>query len=309
MLLSSSEFTRELLTSINASEKKITILSAFIKTEAAKSLLDYIDDRVEVQVVARWKKCDLVCSASDLSLYAVCKERGWKFGVDLNLHGKLFVIDDSNIYLGSANLTKRGLNLGLVGNNEFGTKIPAEESDIDKVSSFVDAEVTWMTDTLFRKISEEYEASKLSLSNVVDSWSNDILDEILKPVEYLWVNELPFTTPASMLALDLEDDTSAHDFALFDLVLDEMDELSLKRNFRRSRVYKWVVGQLGASRDMNFGSFSKALHDALLDDPKPYRKNVKEFLVYIFEWIKFLDEDFEMTKYTRTSSVSLRPKR
>ena len=57
---------------------------------------------------------------------------------------------------------------------------------------------------------------------------------------------------------------------------------------------------------MNFGAFSAALHNALLDDPTPYRKRVKEFVAILFAWFEFLNDDFELTKHNVTTSVKLR---
>ena len=161
MLLDARGFSNKLFESIESCEESLTVCSAFIKLAALKSET-FSESLINkgVAIIARWQKHDLMAGASDLEVYELCKKNGWKFGIDLNLHGKIFVIDEKEIYLGSANLTQRGLHIGLAGNNEFGTKIPAEQADLNKIDSFIQSEVTWMNDELFELLSNEVQDSK-----------------------------------------------------------------------------------------------------------------------------------------------------
>ncbi len=60
------------------------------------------------------------------------------------------------------------------------------------------------------------------------------------------------------------------------------------------------------SKSLRFGSILSRLHDALLNDPKPYRKNVKDFQVNLFNWLKYLElPDFEFSKYNVSETISL----
>jgi hypothetical protein len=307
MILNSLEFSNRLAVSISNAGKSLLLSSAFIKVKALEELTENIDSYLDVAVVARWKKQDILVGASDLEVYEYCRERGWRFGVDQNFHGKLYIIDESEIYLGSANLTASGLGFGLHSNYEFGTHFPAGDTDIVKVSSFLDEEVIWLNDQLYDAMSADVEVSKIiaeSYSNA--SWSDEVTELISTPVHYLWVNDLPFLAPNKLLRLDLSCDSARHDFEMLNLDIDRLSRRDFIFQFKRTRVYSWLLAQFSDGLELRFGALTKALHDSLLDDPAPYRKNVKEFLAILFEWIEFLSDDFEVTQHNRTKSVKFK---
>lgn len=305
MLLEGESFSQDLLNSISKCQKSFVACSAFVRSNALDTLLADIQD-IEVIVVARWQKQDLISGASDLDTYQLCKERGWKFGISQNFHGKLYLVDQSSIFLGSANLTQKGLNIGSLSNIEFGTTISASRADLDKIDQFLETEVVWLDDHQFQLIKQDIDSTE-RLSNPLSElqWSNEIQDQLLRNVSYLWVHELVFNTPQTLLCLNLDEATQLHDFELLSLDIDTLATESLKNRFRRSRLYLWVISQLHENQEMNFGAFSHALHNALLDDPTPYRKEVKEFVATLFAWLDFLSDEFEITKHRKTSSVRL----
>jgi hypothetical protein len=55
----------------------------------------------------------------------------------------------------------------------------------------------------------------------------------------------------------------------------------------------------------NFGYLSSQLHEALLDDPAPYRKDVKYFVGILFEWMACMPECFKVTQHKITRSVEM----
>lgn len=308
MILLSQEFTAQLKDSLCSAQDSLIITSAFIKEGALSELSNsFHPDNTSISIIARWQKHDLLAGASDLAIYKRCKENGWRFGVDQNLHGKLYLIDEREIYLGSANLTHRGLNLAGYGNHEFGTRIPAADADLTKIHNFIEDEVTWMTDELYEKISSEVDESKEESQPIsASTWSDDINDLLFTPVEYLWVQELAFNTPQELLQLDLNDESVIHDFELLSLDFDEICEASLKRKFKQSRLFKWLHSLLKEQGDIRFGGVSTHLHNALLDDPKPYRVKVKSYNQVIFAWAEFIDDVFEVYQPNYTQVLTLK---
>ncbi len=306
MLLEGEGFSQELLNSISKCQKSFVACSAFVRSNALTTLLADIQD-IEVIIVARWQKQDLVSSASDLDTYQLYKERGWKFGISQNFHGKVYLVDQKSILLGSANLTQRGLNIGSLSNIEFGTTISANRADLDKIDQFLDTEVVWLDDYQFQLIKQDIDSTeKLNKPLSRLQWSNEIQEQLLRKVTYLWVHELVFNAPQTLLCLNLDEATQLHDFELLSLDIDTLATESLKNGFRRSRLYLWVISQLHQNQEMNFGAFSHTLHNALLDDPTPYRKEVKEFIATLFAWLEFLSDEFEVTQHRKTSSVRLK---
>lgn len=306
MILDGRQFSEELFDSIDNCKNTFSAFSAFIKLRALKDnrFSENLAER-DVLVVARWQKHDLLCGASDLGVYQFCKEQGWRFGIDLNLHGKLFLVDN-NIFLGSANLTQRGFHLGLIGNHEFGTKMLADRADLSKIENFVNSEVALMDDKLFKLIEKEIgDAEEEKIDIFSTSWSDTIIEIVKKPVEYLWVQELVFSTPNELLSPDFNDEKTIHDYELLGLDIDFVQVDSLKRAFKRLRVYKWITSVL-SNGCLSFGGVSARLHLAILDDPKPYRVDIKSYNKIIFEWAEFIDDVFEITRPNYSQVLRLR---
>ncbi len=67
----------------------------------------------------------------------------------------------------------------------------------------------------------------------------------------------------------------------------------IKQAFNRSSCYRWLKKVLLESNEQQlyFGALSAKLHNALINDPKPYRKEVKELLANLLNWIIELEMD------------------
>lgn len=294
-LLVSNEFFDELKSSFFESKKSIVIFSAFVKLSALKSLATNIPNNVDVKIIARLHKKDVICGATDLEVYDFCKENKWKFGIDTRLHGKLYFIDKEVMYLGSANLTRKGLSIDIEGNIEFGVKINSNELDNDKVNEFL-RNIKWIDDDLYKKMESELIDIKRDKDINSVRWSDDILSFISVPINYIWINEFVFTTPDRISQLDLNNPRHIHDLALFDLNIDSFSEDALKKGFVNSRLYIWIKQLVKENKSMSFGEISQSIHNSLLDDPKPYRKEIKEYQANIFKWIEFSSDEIRVSK-------------
>jgi len=304
MLLASPDFAFQLSKAIDDCESILLLSSAFIKLNALKALSKVISPCVDVSVVCRWKKQDILVGASDLEVYDYCRARGWKFGIDNNFHGKLYIVDETEIFLGSANLTGSGLGFTSAPNYEFGTFFPSADADMKKVEQFLDGEVTWMNDELYAAMCADVKQSKELAEPASGSfWSDEVESLINTPVNYLWVSDLPFVTPNELLHLDLNCESARHDFDMLGLNVDSLSSEDLVSHFKCSRVYAWLINRLSDDVELRFGALTKALHDALLDDPSPYRKDMKELLSNIFAWVHFMPDDFVATKHNVTTSI------
>ena len=267
-------------------------------------LLEGVSENVNIEIVGRWRKNDLLMKASDLAVYELCRKRGWGFGVDQNLHGKLYLVDDKEVFLGSANLTQNGMSIGGFGNVEFGTRFDVAQLDISRIRAYKHREVVWLDDHLFELIQNEVHEDSESPETESTGWSTEILDRLETPVEYLWVNELLFVLPDQLLHPNLDDENTMHDFNMLNLHCDNLATEYVKAQFRQTRLYSWLRYQL-REESLNFGGLTHRLHNSLFDDPLPYRKEVKEFIAILFEWMALLTEDFAIVNHSRTSSVSL----
>ena len=307
MLLFSSDFTDVLLNAIGNASNELIICSAFVKTQAIQHLLRDVPEDVAVTIVARWAKQDLVFGASDLEVYEWCESKGYRFGINSKLHAKLYSIDQSVIFLGSANLTHRGLSISGAGNVEIGTCIDPTQTDMEKFRSFINDEIVWLDDDLYQILAFEMDATQnINLEADVDVWSTDVIAMLKRSTSHLWVSELLFTSPKSLLSPDFSSSEIVHDFELLNLNIDNFDADYLKYGFLQTRLYHWIRDTIGVDNAVRFGWLTKQLHSALLDDAAPYRTEVKEFMVIIFSWFKFMPEMFEVSKFNVSETVRLR---
>ncbi len=303
MLLDEKEVQVEMANSLDECKETVIVLSAFIKHGAFEWFIKQIKSReVDVVVVARWRLDDLVSHVSDLSVYKQCKDLGWTFKVDQRLHSKLFLIDSSTAYVGSSNLTGAGLGLTKKSNFELSTKIKITDIDIDKVNKYVDSCIT-MTDDIYDQM-KSFVDSIEPPKKIPCKWPSSIKNLLEQEIDYLWVDELLFTNPNNH---HTEDDIE-HDLSLLGVNDLDVDTDLLKAKFTQLRVTKWLRNQLlkEESKSLRFGAISKRLHDALLNDPKPYRREVKDLQANLFNWIKYLDlSEFKIEKYNRSESIHL----
>jgi len=302
MLLDEKEVQVEMANSLDECKETVIVLSAFIKHGAFEWFKDQIlSNDIEVTVVARWRSDDLVAKVSDLSVYQQCQELGWVFKVDQRLHSKLFLIDSSIAFVGSSNLTGAGLGLTEKSNFELSTKIEVTDIDLDKVNKYIDSCKT-MTDDLYNQMKNFVDSVEPHKKTPCE-WPPSIKHLLEQEVDYLWVDELLFTSPNSK-----NNDDIKHDLSLLGVDGLDIDVDLLRAKFTELRIVKWIKNQLlkEESKSLRFGAISSRLHDALLNDPKPYRKEVKDFQVNLFNWIKYLElTEFRFEKYNRSESIYL----
>lgn len=302
MAIYSSEFSQEITARLISCEKKLIILSAFVKVDALTILSKYINCS-DVTIIVRWQKGDIVYGASDLEVFQLCQSKGWKFGICSRLHAKVFVFDQKDILLGSANVTGKGLGLVNTMNLEFGTHIEATQEDISKINSIISDEVTWVDKPLFKLIESEVHHGESVNDSFLSTWSRDILKRIEKPISKLWVAELIFSTPDEVLTISHHSEKKTHDLSLLGIYTITPTPDAVKAKFIETKIYKWLINIFRENDSLSYGQLTNLLHNALLDDPSPYRKTVKEFVSILFTWFEFL-ENFYVTRPRHSQVVS-----
>jgi phosphatidylserine/phosphatidylglycerophosphate/cardiolipin synthase-like enzyme len=230
MLLDEQEFQVEIASSLQQCRHSIVILSAFIKHNAFEWLKEQVENTdIKVVVVARWRLDDLIAKVSDLSVYKQCQELGWTFKVDERLHAKLFLIDSSVAFVGSSNLTGAGLGLTEKSNFELSTKTEVTDIDIDKVHKYIDS-CRAMTDDLYNQM-KSFVDSIDPPKGTPYKWPSSIKNLLEQKVDYLWVDELLFTSPNSN-----DDDDIRHDSSLLEVDRLDIDVDLLRAKFTELRI-------------------------------------------------------------------------
>ncbi len=299
-LLGTEAFRTSLSEGLLEAKQEIIVLSAFVTLNGYSWLLEKIQSEDVVgKLVVRWRPDDLLIGASDLGVYEFAKQKGWSIFVCPELHAKSVLIDGVKVFVGSANITGRGLSIVPGANRELGICFSPTQQDL-AVFDNVLSESTLVTDALFKKIEEFLlKQPKAVKSHKELSWPEEIEKIFKKPPEKLWVADLMWTSPEKLLNIELLDGenkrNALHDFRL--LGVDDIppfDLSCLKEAFIVSRCWQWLSNVISKNenREIYFGEASFLLHNSLLDDPRPYRKNVKELVQNLYLWVKFISKEY-----------------
>lgn len=84
-----------------------------------------------------------------------------------------------------------------------------------------------------------------------------------------------------------------NDFSFLDIEEKVITKTKLKNIFRKSKAFRWLKNVLKAqeNQEIYFGQLTALLHNNLVEDPKPYRKDVKLLLQNLLAWTDVLAKD------------------
>lgn len=281
-LLTTSEAKHKIAEQIASATKNLQVISAFCKIPA----IEFIDSKIKYplqskKIMVRFLLSDVLNGASDLSLYEYCKTHGWQMYVRFDLHAKTYIFDRKRCILGSANLTSKGMGLNVHGNYELSSFSEIDQQDLCKIDSLFDNAIL-MTDELFDIMTKEYDAANnVSCTSSNVRWSGEVEQRFNPSINVLFTYDFPATEIPDF------NNVNSFDFLELDYVPDKDELLSV---FRWSKCFLWLYNFVGRCPNSTscFGEITANLHNALISDPKPYRKDVKTLLVNLIGWIEAL---------------------
>ena len=280
-LLCSEEILNAIYSELQSAQNSVRIVSAYCKKQALEKLASHISNTVsKKQLLLRFRLADILHGSTDFEVLEYCLQNGWQVFIRFDLHAKTYIIDNVRGIVGSANMTASGLNLKENGNYEMAAVVPLENSDIAKIDNLFN-EAVLITPAILAKMKNELENSKIDSQNGgKQSWSSAILDLFAPTVSALFSHELP----------EVKEVPSQKDeyVQFLDFRFNE-DFYELKEKFRWCNAYLWLLQVLRKNGGcMYFGALSAELHNTLVSDPKPYRKDVKIWLSNLLYWCEKL---------------------
>lgn len=187
-LLFQDKYLNCIQASLEGSNNRVLIYSAYTKKDALTTLASRVKPSSSVTLVVRWNKIDILSGSSDLEIFEICESHGWSLKINPTLHGKLFLFDDSSVILGSANLTKSGLNIGNFGNLEFGAKFNIDEVDVDNLWNFANKSLE-INRNLYGLFLNDIAETDPSIPVFHQDWGTEIQQFLAPlPVE-LWISD------------------------------------------------------------------------------------------------------------------------
>lgn len=279
-LLVSGEIVDAILSEVKGAHKSVQIITAYLKRNAFTLLNNAVDQNVsDKKLLVRMRMDDILKGSSDFEAIEFAFDNGWKVYLRFDLHAKTYVIDNKRCIIGSANVTSSGLSLSGGGNAETATLAELDDGDIYKINRLYMGAVEVNRELLVAMKKELNQAESHLTRNEYQQWSSMITNKWRPEVSTLFSYELP----------DKASYKRGEHIAF--LECDYESDMLIRKSFRWSNAYLWLE-QLLKDNDgcLYFGAITKALHDALVSDPPPYRKDVKVLLANLLNLI----EEFQM---------------
>lgn len=298
-LISNTELKEELETIIPDC-KSLIIISAFMTQPATHWLSQLVErNRPSVKLVGRFTPLDFIQGSSDLGALRDCIAQGFQVKALNNLHAKIFQIDDETIFSGSANLTGKGLALVNDCNVEACNKVQASSSSKDFINKVINSASELTLDIIDDMEQYIHSIDGTCKPELQMTWP----DHVLPQSKALFVSDFPLAKPGD-LAIEYELNPSLP-FAQIENARD--DNALASALFKQTKAYLWLKSQVCSNlndRDLGFGQVSHLLHDALCDDPEPYRQKVKYLLANLYSYLKiYATDELEIYVPGRKSEV------
>jgi len=290
-LLGTETFRNLLGEAIKNSKKSIVVLSAYITTTGIKWLEEQINNKeINCTVVSRWNKKDLAQGSSDIACYDLAKKNNWKFKVLEDLHAKVMLIDNEVLFLGSPNLTGAGMSLIPVSNKEIGIKVKPIDKDLHIINQLVE-DATEINDQIIEELKKWLKTVPKIEKPKIPDFPESVKESFKEKFNKLWVHNFPWSDIKELLNDPGKNNQDIiHDLELFGVTSKDKGEIEkeIKENFLNSKIFNWLISKLKNSenQEIYFGSLSSIIHDSLLDDPKPYRQDVKTLQANLYGYIK-----------------------
>lgn len=248
----------------------VNIITAFCKIEMLKELDSLIARGVKKRLLVRFLPSDLV-NSTDREIYDYCKKNGWELYIDYDMHAKVFIFDKYKCVIGSANLTNKGLLASDNSNKEASVFYEMSVDDYQKILSLYNDSIL-LDDELYTTIINEVN-NESAICQIKRKFSLEN-----KPINCLMPEDFPIGD---------EDIIDLHKF----------------------KSYKWLINFLQGkeSNFSYFGEISSKIHDIFVKDPRPFRKDIKDYLTSLLTCIKNnQDPNIQITRPNYSEKVSLK---
>lgn len=277
-ILFSNEIINAVIDELKNAESSVQIITAYCKKNIFEKLDSVISGSVRNRrLLVRFRLDDVLKGSTDFEILEYGLQHGWNVYLRFDLHAKTYIVDNKRGLVGSANATNSGLNIGKAGNLEMATFVDVEPEDIEKINGLFDDAIP-VDDELLLNMKQQFDSIEPSEKQKSHSWNTEITKRFNPCITTLFSYELPedfcFVEGEYFSFLDF---TFTGDLNVF------------KEVFRWSNAYLWLL-KLVKDNDgeMYFGGVTEKLHNALVTDPKPYRRDVKQMLANLLELIEKL---------------------
>ena len=281
-LITGGEFRQQLQEQIAVTNRTI-IISAYVSKAAVDWILRL--GKSDVTLVCRLRPTDILNQSTDISALIEAIESGWMLYCLPSLHSKIYSLDDKLLFIGSANFTSNGLNLLKNGNHE--SMVQVEANDDNK------AYISEIFDFSYRLTLEKLEEMKNYIEPIKDSPISDIPTQWPRSLEpesnLLLVTDFPLVQVGE--SCKTYEMNPSLPFAYLEFWADTVD--MRRKILMNTNSYIWLVETLKKFENNRcyFGNLTRQLHSDIDEDPKPYRKEIKQLLRNLLTYVECYAKD------------------
>ena len=184
------------------------------------------------------------------------------------------------------------MSLVPVSNKEMGIKVSATDSDKKIISSLLE-EAILVNEDIYSKLMEWKKNLPEIKKTVYPDFPETLKTKLRENLDKIWVHNFPWSKPEDLLNLRENNENINHDLELFGLSEESLTKETLRTGLENSKIHRWLKFQIKRqeNEEIYFGALSSIIHNSLIDDPKPYRQDVKKLQSNLYSFIKSLMPD------------------
>lgn len=282
-LLISNQIMSAVCDELESAKVSVQIITAYCKLDALIEMEKHISSEVnDKKLLLRFRMSDILKGSTDFYILDYCINAGWDVFLRFDLHAKTYIVDNKRGIVGSANATNAGLLLRNHGNYEIATMVDLNAADRKKIEALFDQSI-YVDEGLYEMMKNEIKSTTDAgnQNNKQWHWSRRITDLYNPKINVLFTYDFP-----DYYEITVE---NAIDYLGNEEIKTWTD---VKEAFMWSCGYIWLKQILKEhNNEIYYGELTVLLHNALIEDPKPYRKDVKKLLSNMLSWVSYLCSD------------------
>ena len=261
--------------------KSLSIITAFCKLDTLKYIDSLVPKNIIKKIIVRFRLDDLISRVTDKEIYNYCQKNNWQLYINLDLHAKVYLIDNI-CFIGSANATNKGLSLSKLGNLEISKEFEITNEEKDQLNKIF-CESKLLDDELYNQMMIQLES--INTPKIIKyKWNDAIIKEYNQSYNLLFQEDFPINFDPK----NLEEDEK-----YLEIYKDDSLE-KIKNEFEDTKIFKWLISVLleKPNKEIYFGELSVKIHEIIFQEPKQFRKNVKELEGRLINWLSVLNYDY-----------------
>ena len=294
-----SHLEEYLSSELSRAEASIVIYCPFVKVSVLDRILSDVSDSVKLTLITTWKEKNFLSGSCDSEIYPFCIKRGITLLKNNRIHMKVWLIDQSRIICGSANISEKALvdspgkNLELLVPTQN-----AEERDLEELSHIFETskKVTVDDYNSVKDIMPDV-AFEQGTTVIADSQFFVSIKDLPKSpsVKHLWVKYIDKS----------QDKEALHDFRLFDLPVG-LTEHSFLKILKKEILNKPLVQeltQLLRESEMYWGDVKRWLKH-ILPKTEVENNNLDLVIDILYNWLPAVNPDFRVHQPNHSEQIN-----